>query len=134
MIDGADDRLRILLVDDQEDVVRPIAFRLAAEGFDTLLEPSGELAYRTAVDEQPDLILLDVMMPGIDGIALCRILKGRQETRHIPVIMVTARSMMGDVERAFAVEADDYVSKPFEWDELVGKVNRALAARKSPRR
>ncbi len=122
-----EERPRILLIDDEEDIVRPIAFRLAAEGFETLLEPDGELGYQTAIDKRPDLILLDVMMPGIDGVALCRLLKRRRETCDIPVIMLTAKSRMGDIEEAFAVDADDYITKPFEWDELVGKVRRALA-------
>lgn len=117
---------RILIVDDEEDVIRPLAFRLGMEGFDVLIEPDGESGFETAVAETPDLILLDMMMPGIDGIALCEILKERSDTGSIPIIMVTARTTMGDVERAFAVRADDYVGKPFEWSELLGKVHRAL--------
>jgi DNA-binding response OmpR family regulator len=117
----------ILIVDDEEDVVRPLAFRLGVEGYDVLMEPDGELGYRTAVAETPDVILLDVMMPGIDGITLCKILKNKPETAHIPVIMLTARTTIGDVEKAFEVNADDYVGKPFEWPELFGKINRALA-------
>lgn len=117
---------KILLVDDEEDVVRPIAFRLAAEGYDTLLEPNGELAFQTAVDHAPDIVVTDVMMPGIDGLTLCALLKKRPETSRIPVIMLSARSSMGAVEEAFAVDADDYVAKPFEWSELLGKIRRAL--------
>jgi DNA-binding response OmpR family regulator len=117
----------ILIVDDEEDVVRPLAFRLGVEGYEVLLEPDGENGYRTAVSEIPDVILLDVMMPGIDGLTLCKILKDKPETAHIPVIMLTARTTIGDVEKAFDVEADDYVGKPFEWPELFGKINRALA-------
>lgn len=122
-------RHSILIVDDEEDVVRPLAFRLGVEGYDVLLEPDGELGYRTAVSEHPDVILLDIMMPGIDGLALCKILKDKPETSQIPVIMLTARTTVGDVEQAFAVQADDYVGKPFEWPELFGKINRALARR-----
>ena len=117
----------ILIVDDEEDIVRPLAFRLGVEGYDVLMEPDGELGYETAVSQAPDIILLDIMMPGIDGISLCKILKEKPETRHIPVIMLTARTTIGDVERAFEVNADDYVGKPFEWPELFGKINRALA-------
>ena len=117
----------ILIVDDEEDVVRPLAFRLGVEGYDVLMEPDGELGYRTAISETPDVILLDVMMPGIDGITLCKLLKAKPETAHIPVIMLTARTTIGDVEKAFDVNADDYVGKPFEWPELLGKINRALA-------
>ncbi len=119
----------ILIVDDEEDVVRPLAFRLGVEGYDVLLEPDGELGYKTAVEELPDIILLDIMMPGIDGLTLCKILKDKPETSHIPVIMLTARTTVGDVEQAFEVHADDYVGKPFEWPELFGKINRALARR-----
>ena len=119
----------ILIVDDEEDVVRPLAFRLGVEGYDVLLEPDGELGYETAVNQMPDVILLDIMMPGIDGLTLCKILKDKPETAHIPVIMLTARTTIGDVERAFEVHADDYVGKPFEWPELFGKISRALTRR-----
>jgi DNA-binding response OmpR family regulator len=117
----------ILIVDDEEDVVRPIAFRLSVQGYEVLLEPDGELGYETAVASRPDLILLDVMMPGLDGFALCEILKTRDDTHNIPIIMVTAKTTVGDVEKAFAVKADDFVAKPFEWQELLGKINRCLA-------
>jgi DNA-binding response OmpR family regulator len=117
----------ILIVDDEEDVVRPIAFRLNVQGYEVLLEPDGELGYETAVAEHPDLILLDVMMPGLDGFSLCEILKSRDDTQDIPIIMVTAKSTVGDVEKAFSVKADDFVAKPFEWQELLGKINRCLA-------
>ncbi len=122
---------RILIVDDEEDVVRPIAFRLGIQGFEVLMEPDGELGFDTAVNELPDLILLDIMMPGIDGVTLCQVLKERDDTRNIPIIMLTAKSTMGDVEKAFAARADDYISKPFEWQELWGKINRCLATRAS---
>ncbi|MDA1315030.1 MAG: response regulator [Acidobacteria bacterium] len=122
---------RILIIEDEEDVVQPVAFRLEMHGFEVLMEPDGELGFQTATAELPDLILLDVMMPGIDGLTLCRILKEREDTGQIPIIIFTARTTMGDVEKAFAARADDYIAKPFEWDELLGKVNRCLA-RKQP--
>jgi DNA-binding response OmpR family regulator len=126
---ATDHKPTVLIVDDEEDVVRPLAFRMSVLGFDVLLEPDGENGYETAVRRLPDVILLDIMMPGIDGITLCKILKDKPETRHIPILILTARTLLGDVERAFAADADDYISKPFEWDELFGKVNRALARR-----
>jgi len=116
----------VLIVDDEEDVVQPIAFRLSIQGFNVLMEPDGETGFQAAVSEGPDVILLDIMMPGIDGITLCQMLKEREDTRRIPIIMLTAKTTMGDVEQAFAAKADDYVAKPFEWPELLGKVNRAL--------
>lgn len=99
------------------------------QGFEVLMEPDGELGFQTATTELPDLILLDVMMPGIDGLTLCKILKEREDTGHIPIIILTARTTMGDVEKAFAARADDYIAKPFEWDELLGKINRCLAGK-----
>ena len=132
MTEEAPRRPTVLVVDDEEDVVRPLAFRLGVEGFNVLLEPDGELGYRTALAEKPDLILLDIMMPGIDGLELCRVLKQNVETRRIPIVMLTARTLMGDVERAFAVHADDYVAKPFDWPELLGKIRRALTDIEKP--
>lgn len=120
-------RPRILIVDDEEDVVKPIAFRLEVHGFEVLMEPNGELGLDAALSKKPEVILLDIMMPGIDGLTLCQILKQRDETAHIPIIMLTAKTTMGDVEKAFAAKADDYVAKPFEWQELLGKINRCLA-------
>ncbi len=131
-MDAAAEKLKILIVDDEEDVVKPIAFRLDIQGFEVLMEPDGDHGFQTAVAELPDLILLDIMMPGIDGLTLCQILKQRADTSHIPIIMLTAKTTMGDVEKAFAANADDYVSKPFEWQELFGKINRCLANRPYP--
>ncbi len=116
----------VLIVDDEQDIVRPLAFRLEVEGFHVALEPNGQLGYDRAVAETPDIILLDVMMPVIDGVTLCRMLKEDGSTRHIPIIMVTAKSRMGDVEAAFNAQADDYVSKPYEWAELHLKIRKLL--------
>ncbi len=127
-----EDKIKILIVDDEEDVVRATAFRLDMLGYDVLLEPDGDLGFQTAVSEIPDLILLDIMMPGIDGLTMCQMLKQRPDTAHIPIIMLTAKTMMGDIEKAFAANADDYVCKPFEWEELFGKINRCLDSRPQP--
>ena len=127
-----DDKPRILIVDDEEDVVKPVAFRLQMQGFEVLMEPDGELGFQTAISEEPDLILLDIMMPGIDGLTLCSILKEREDTRDIPIIILTAKTTIGDVEKAFAAHADDYIAKPFDWPELFGKINRCLAQEKLP--
>jgi DNA-binding response OmpR family regulator len=115
-----------LIVDDEQDIVRPLAFRLEVEGFQVTLEPNGQLGYDRAVAEKPDIILLDVMMPGIDGVTLCRMLKEKESTQHIPIIMVTARSRMGDVETAFHAHADDYITKPYEWAALHQKMRKLL--------
>ena len=116
----------VLIVDDEQDIVRPLAFRLEMEGFRVAIEQDGQLGYARAVAEVPDIILLDVMMPGIDGVTLCGMLKGEASTRHIPIIMVTAKTRMGDVEAAFSAHADDYVSKPYEWAQLHLKILKLL--------
>ena len=122
-------RHSILIIDDEEDLVASLAFRFGAAGYDALIEPNGQLGFQTALDEQPSLILLDVMMPGLDGFEVLRMLRARQETRATPVIMLTTKSLMRDVERAFADDADDYVTKPFDWDRLLNKVERLIATR-----
>jgi DNA-binding response OmpR family regulator len=86
---------RILIIEDEEDVVQPVAFRLEMQGYEVLMEPDGELGFQTATTELPDLILLDVMLPGIDGLTLCGILKEREDTRMIPIIVLTARTTIG---------------------------------------
>ena len=128
----SDSKTTILIVDDEEDVVRPIAFRLEMQGFNVLLEPDGELGFQTTIAQLPDLILLDIMMPGLDGLTLCNILKSRDDTADIPVIILSAKTTIGDVEKSFAAKADDYIAKPFEWEELFGKINRCLAQRAVP--
>lgn len=115
-----------MIVDDEQDIVRPLAFRLEVEGFQVVSERNGQLGYDRAVAEQPDIILLDVMMPGIDGVTLCQILKAEASTRHIPIIIVTAKSEMGDVEAAFHAQADDYISKPYRWAVLHQKIRKLL--------
>jgi len=128
----SDSKTTILIVDDEEDVVRPIAFRLEMQGFNVLIEPDGELGFQTTIAQLPDLILLDIMMPGLDGLTLCNILKSRDDTADIPVIILSAKTTIGDVEKSFAAKADDYIAKPFEWEELFGKINRCLAQRAVP--
>ena len=137
-------RHSILIIDDEEDLVASLAFRFGAAGYDALIEPNGQLGFQTALDEQPSLILLDVMMPGLDGFEVLRMLRARQETRATPVIMLTTKSLMRDVMRrlslalvalmmittaVFADDADDYVTKPFDWDRLLNKVERLIATR-----
>lgn len=118
---------RILVVDDILPNRKLLEAKLTAEYFDVLLASDGPTAIAIAKEQLPDLILLDVMMPGLDGFSLCEILKTRDDTNDIPIIMVTAKTTVGDVEKAFAVKADDFVAKPFEWQELFGKINRCLA-------
>jgi len=118
----------VLIIDDEEDVVTSLAFRFSAEGYQAMVEPNGQLGLQTALDEEPDVILLDVMMPGLDGFTVLKMLRDRPQTRDTPIIMLTTKSMMRDVERAFADDASDYVTKPFDWERLLNKVERLIAS------
>jgi two-component system cell cycle response regulator len=103
---------RILIVDDIEANVKLLEAKLASEYFDTLTAYDGESALETAREQAPDLILLDVMMPGMDGIEVCRALRADERTAHIPVVMLTALSDIEDRVRGLEAGADDFLSKP----------------------
>jgi len=118
----------VLVVEDEPDVAELIRYHLAKEGYDVRLAASGGDAVKYAVSLQPDLILLDIMVPQLNGWEVCRRLKQDPETRGLPVIMVTGRVEEGDKVLGFELGADDYVTKPFSPRELVARV-RAVARR-----
>jgi CheY-like chemotaxis protein len=117
---------RVLIVDDEVANVELLARRLEAIGCQTQVASSGERAIALARSEQPDLILLDVMMPGIDGWQTCRRLKSQPETADIPVIFVTAKDRYEDLSKGFEVGGVDYLTKPFEPIELAARVRSAI--------
>jgi two-component system, sensor histidine kinase and response regulator len=117
---------RVLVVDDEVANVELLARRLEAIGCQTQVASSGERAIALARTEHPDLILLDVMMPGIDGLQTCRRLKSQPETADIPVIFVTAKDRSEDVSKGFEVGGVDYIAKPFEPIELAARVRSAI--------
>ncbi|MEO0675165.1 MAG: response regulator, partial [Pseudomonadota bacterium] len=105
---------RVLVVDDLEPNVKLLEAKLRAEYFDVLGVFSGRDAIETARSEQPDIILLDVMMPGMDGFETCRALKSMPETMHSPVVMVTALDQQADRIAGLEAGADDFLTKPVE--------------------
>lgn len=126
MMDGAEKK--IFIVDDQPDI--RLLLELCLRGADRrlFLLASGEETLERAQQEVPDLILLDVMMPGgMDGYQTVRLLKGAEETRNIPVIMITAKGQEADRHNALAAGADDYIAKPFSLAEMKEKVSRFLS-------
>jgi two-component system alkaline phosphatase synthesis response regulator PhoP len=124
-------REKILVVDDEPDIVELVAFNLRAEGYEVLTAGDGLQALNLAREALPDLIVLDLMLPEIDGLAVCEILRRLPSTATIPVIMLTAWS--NTLSRSIGLEtgASDYVTKPFSPRELVLRVNRALHPRES---
>ena len=121
---------RVLLLEDEQDVAELIRYNLTKEGYDVVIAGNGADALRLARDTRPDVILLDIMVPQLNGWEVCRWLKQDAELATIPVIMVTGRVEEGDKVLGFALGADDYVTKPFSPRELVARV-RAVARRKS---
>jgi len=120
----------ILIVDDELTNVDMLSQELEEEGYKLLTAYNGEEALIKVQEHQPDLILLDVMMPGVDGFSVCRILKGSGKTILIPVILITALRAQEDRVRGIEAGADDFISKPFDRDELLAKIHTLLRKKK----
>jgi DNA-binding response OmpR family regulator len=125
---GANRATKVLVVEDEADVAEMIRYNLGKEGYDVRLSGNGTDALRQAREARPDVILLDIMVPRLNGWEICRRLKQDRETQAIPVIMVTGRVEEGDKVLGFEMGADDYVTKPFSPRELVARV-RAVSRR-----
>lgn len=117
---------KILVVDDQPDNVFILRDRLEHYGFEVLTAYDGPTGIEKAVNELPDLILLDVMMPGMSGFEVCKELTAKEETKLIPVILVTALTGVDDLKEGLSVGAFDYIKKPFNRVELIARINSAL--------
>jgi DNA-binding response OmpR family regulator len=119
----------ILIVDDEPNIVESLEFLMKREGFDTLVAGEGESALRAMESGKPDLVLLDVMMPGKDGYEVCRQIRATPEWQQAKVIMLSAKSRETEIAKGLAVGADAYITKPFSSKELVQQVNCILGAR-----
>jgi len=118
----------VLIADDDHDIVRFVALNLRLEGFDVVVASDGQDALDKALDARPSLILLDTMMPRMDGYEVCSRFRDQRPDEAIPVIMLTAKSLDADRAMAFTAGADDWVTKPFDPAELVSKVKAHLRA------
>jgi DNA-binding response OmpR family regulator len=116
----------VLVADDDPDIRSLIALRLEKSGYEVLAAGDGEQALAAALERAPDLALLDVMMPKLDGYEVTERLRGHDETRHLPVILLTARVQESDIARGVEAGADDYVKKPFSTSELRDRVQAVL--------
>jgi two-component system alkaline phosphatase synthesis response regulator PhoP len=121
---------KILVVDDEEDILELLRFNLTKEGFAVVCAASGEEALKSALSNRPDLILLDLLLPGMDGLEVARRLKHDASTKEIPVIMVTAKGEEADIVTGLEVGAEDYITKPFSRKVLIARV-RAVLRRKA---
>ena len=116
----------ILVVDDEADIVEFVQYNLRKEMYETLSAPDGPRALQVARQAHPDLVLLDLMLPGIDGLEVCRRLKTTRETADISIIMLTAKGTEADVVTGLEMGADDYVAKPFSMRLLLARIRAVL--------
>jgi len=119
-------RRKVLVIEDEPDILELVDYNLGREGFQVIAASRGEEGLEKAVRTAPDLVLLDLLLPGLDGLEVCRKLKLDPVTRHVPVIMMTAKGEESDVILGLGVGADDYVTKPFSPKELVARVRAVL--------
>lgn len=125
--------VKVLIVEDEAPLAELLRYNLEAEGFEVDHAATGEDAELIVAENRPDLVVLDWMLPSFSGIELCRRIRARQETRAIPILMLTARGEESDRVRGLSTGADDYVVKPFSLPELMARV-KAILRRSSPER
>jgi DNA-binding response OmpR family regulator len=120
------EKKKILVVDDEVDLVKTIQFSLELGGYKVLVSYNGEDALNQARKENPDLILLDIMLPKLDGYKVCRLLKFDEQYKHIPILMMTAKTQEKDKLMGKETGANEYITKPFDMEELMEKVKTYL--------
>ncbi|MFP4144930.1 MAG: response regulator transcription factor [Phycisphaeraceae bacterium] len=119
----------ILIVEDEQDLLELLSYNLSREGYEVATATSGEAGLKLARSTPPDLVLLDLMLPGIDGLEVCRTLKSRDRTAESAVIMLTARGEEADIVRGLEMGADDYLTKPFSPRVLLARIKAVLRRR-----
>jgi two-component system phosphate regulon response regulator PhoB len=120
------DKPTILVVDDEEDIVELVELNIAREGYKVLTCGTGEKALEIAHSKLPDMVILDLMLPGIDGLEVCRRLKSHPKTEQIPIVILSAKGEEADIVTGLELGADDYITKPFSGKVLVARVRRVL--------
>jgi two-component system phosphate regulon response regulator PhoB len=121
---------RILVVDDEEDLLELVKYNLTKEGYRVATVSSGEEAIRRARNDLPDLMVLDLLLPSVDGLEVCRVLKNDVRTKHIPIVMLTAKGEEADMVTGLEMGADDYLAKPFSPRVLIARIKAVLRRRR----
>jgi two-component system, OmpR family, alkaline phosphatase synthesis response regulator PhoP len=124
-------RETILIIEDEPDLAELVAFNLRKEGFDVVVARTGEDGLKLAVSKNPSVVLLDLMLPGLSGLDVCRMLRSDETTHHLPIIMMTARSEEIDVVTGLEIGADDYLTKPFSQRILAARIRAVLRRRRN---
>ena len=119
-------KAKIYIVDDEEDILDLVEYNLTKEGYEVELFTTGEEILRKVKKDIPDLILLDLMLPGVDGLDVCKVLKHTPDTANIPIIMLTAKGEEADIVTGLELGADDYIPKPFSTKILLARVKAVL--------
>ncbi|HYA11865.1 MAG TPA: response regulator, partial [Thermodesulfovibrionales bacterium] len=127
----AEKKSKILIVDDAVDTVELLRKRFRSEGYDTAEANDGEEALQKVEQYHPDLIVLDVMMPKLDGYEVCRRLKADENTKYVPVLMLTAKGEVENKVKGLEIGADDYLPKPFDYKELSARVKSLLTIKEA---
>ena len=122
----SDTRQKILIVDDELDALTALKIALEAENYNVVEAADGLSAIEKVKSEKPDIVLLDLMMPEIDGIEVCKRLKSDPQHKHVPIIMLTAKGEINDKIEGIEIGADDYVTKPFNLNELKARIKMVL--------
>ena len=121
---------RILIVEDNPGVLRATSFILEKEGYEVLTAVDGLGGLKMAKEENPDLLILDVMLPGIDGFEICHRLRANSQTAQLPILMFSAKGQQADKDTGLKVGADEYLTKPVERSVLISKVEALLATKR----
>jgi two-component system phosphate regulon response regulator PhoB len=119
-------KAKILVVEDEEDILELISYNLAKEGYQVTGVPTGEDTLKRVRSDLPDLVVLDLMLPGVDGLEVCKLLKNDPKTRHVPIVMLTAKGEEADIVTGLELGADDYIAKPFSPRVLIARVRAVL--------
>jgi two-component system phosphate regulon response regulator PhoB len=122
----------ILVVDDEEDILELIRYNLSREGYTVTCTETGEEAIEKALALQPHMVILDLMLPEIDGFEVCKQLKNNPQTAHIPIVMLTAKGEEADVVAGLELGAEDYITKPFSPRVLIARIRTVLRRKRTP--
>ena len=117
---------KILIIEDEPELANAIKIRLQAKGYNADTANDGLAGWEAVQSIKPDLVLLDLILPVMDGYEVCRYIKGDKKTKNIPVIILTAKSVFKDVDKGFKVGADDYIIKPYDLNILLKKIERLI--------
>lgn len=118
------ERVKVLIVDDEQLLVKVLSLKLGYEGYDVDVAFDGEEGLKKAKSFKPDLVIVDIGLPKIDGNTLCELIKKDKKTKDIKVIVLTGKNLVGDMEKAFESGADAYVSKPYDYSLLLNKIKK----------